>query len=125
MCFSMQRFSISSKEFLSSKPDSKERRAALHSAGRSRLPTTSVRTRSSGFKERGSHQECLVPLRVVGHGAQVGETRGTLRRVALFQALLVGHGLLLHVLDVQRAALGLIGIQIDRLSAQRAIQELA
>src|SRR5262245_9135607 len=108
--FSMQRRSTRANDSALMSLPSKLSRASFHAAGRRRLPTTSVRMVLRSLKQRGPHQECLVALRVVGHRAQLGEALLALRRLALFETLLVGDGLFLHVLDVQRASDALVRV---------------
>src|SRR5918994_1015448 len=104
-------FSTRANSRASISPDSNRSRASFQGAGRSRLPTTSVRIRLRALKQRSPHQERLVPPRVGGGFAQLGEALRALRRLALLQALLVGDGLLLDILDVQRSSFGFIFIE--------------
>src|ERR671914_1157273 len=110
-CLRMHRSSTLANALASISPPSKLSLASFHAAGRSRLPTTSVRINLRSFKQRSPHEKRLMALWILGGRTQFGEAMCTLHRVALLEALLVGDGLLLHVLDVERPSLFLISIE--------------
>ena len=65
-----------------------------------------------------------MPLRILGHLAQLLEAAFALRRLAFLQPLLVGHGLLLHVLDVERPASIFILVEIGAFASKRTVQKI-
>src|SRR4026208_2342548 len=96
--FRTQSSSTPAKSALDSEPCSILARAAFHAWGRSRLPTTSVRMRSSSVMlDAGGLRRVTVTLQVLLHEAHVvvgavfpqlhGEVRHALGNVALAQGL--------------------------------------